>query len=117
MCATLSGSYSFASGVGGNAVTLSGGSATLPGSIVSNLTDFSISLWIKPTSLDAWARAFDFGTGTSNYMFFTPKAGTTGLPRFAINSGSGEQVVDSSIAIPINTPTMNAEQAPAKEEE
>jgi O-glycosyl hydrolase len=101
--ATLTGSYGFTTGVSGNAVNLTGGNASLPTGIVSALGDFTIAAWIKPTSIDSWARVFDFGTGTSNYMFFTPKTSDTSLPRFAITTGSGEQTINSSVAISAST--------------
>jgi rhamnogalacturonan endolyase len=82
----LVGSASFASGVGGNALNLSGGSATLPTGIVSGLTDFTIAAWINPSAISTWARVFDFGAGTSNYMFLTTSSGT-GL-RFAIRTSA-----------------------------
>lgn len=101
--ATLSGTYSFTAGVNSNAVNLNGGYASLPTGIVSTLGDFTIATWARPSSIDAWSRLFDFGTGQSNYMHFTPKAGSTNLPRFAITTGSGEQLIDSSTALSVNT--------------
>ncbi|TWT76958.1 hypothetical protein Pla123a_23830 [Posidoniimonas polymericola] len=99
--ASLTGAYSFSEGRIDNALDLSGGYATLPAGIVSGLDDFTISTWVKLDSLDNWERVFDFGDDTSNYMFLTPQA-STGRPRFAIRTPSiGEQVVDSSVAMPI----------------
>ena len=100
--ATLTGSYGFTTGVNSNAVNLTGGYASLPTGIVSTLGDFTIATWIKPSSIDTWSRLFDFGTGTSNYMFFTPKTGDTSLPRFTITTGSGDQTINSSVAISTN---------------
>ncbi len=101
--AALNGSYSFASGVSGNALSLSGGYASLPAGIVSSLNDFTISTWVKLSSLSSGSRIFDFGTGTSVYMYLTPQAIGTNLPRFAITTGGagGEQQVNSSTAIPV----------------
>jgi hypothetical protein len=104
--ATLTGAAAFAAGTSGNALGLSGGSASLPAGVVSSLTgDFTIATWVKLNSIDTWSRIFDFGTGTGVYMFVTPAAGGTNLPRFAITTGSsgGEQVVNSSTAIATNT--------------
>jgi O-glycosyl hydrolase len=101
--ATLTGSYGFTTGFNGNAVNFTGGYASLPTGIVGALGDFTIAAWIKPTTIDSWARVFDFGAGTSNYMFFTPKASDTSLPRFAITTGSGEQQINSSAAISSGT--------------
>ena len=101
--ASLSGTYSFTSGVSGNALSLSGGYAALPAGIVAGLNDFTLSAWVKLSSLNTGERIFDFGTGTSVYMYLTPQASGTNLPRFAITtSGSGgEQQVNSSTAISV----------------
>jgi hypothetical protein len=75
---------------------------TLPAGVVSGLTDCTISAWVKAGSLATWGRVFDFGTGTNNYLFLTLNA-PTGRPRVAIRvPDSGEQVIDSSIAFPLN---------------
>ncbi len=74
---TLTGSYAFGTGVIGNALALSGGYAALPTGIVSTLSNFTIAAWINVGTLTNWERIFDFGTGTTNYMFLTPDAGTT----------------------------------------
>jgi hypothetical protein len=98
----------FASGgTSGNALTLTGGQATLPNGIVSSVTgDCTIATWVKLGSVDTWSRIFDFGSGTGSYMFLTPAAGGTNRPRFGITTGGGgapEQLVDSSVAIGTNT--------------
>ena len=105
--ASLSGTYSFGTGISGNSLQLSGGGyASLPTGIVSSLTNFTIAAWVEMATTN-WARIFDFGTGTSDYMFLTASAAGTNLPRFAITtSGNGagaEQQINSSIAIPANT--------------
>lgn len=97
--ANLTGSYNFSSGQLNNALNLTDGYATLPTGIMSELDDFTIVTWIKPSSLDTWARIFDFGDDTTNYMFLTTES-STGRPRFAIRTPSiGEQRVDSSVSI------------------
>jgi hypothetical protein len=90
---TASGSASFAAGVSGNSLHLTGGAATLPNSIVSALNDFTIAAWVKVDTLANWARLFDFGSGTTSYMFLTSRAGATGNPlRFAITTaGNGSE--------------------------
>ena len=46
-----------------------------------------------------WTRIFDFGSGTSTYMFLTPKNGSSKI-RFAIkNNGSNEQIIDGLSAL------------------
>jgi len=50
----------------------------------------------------SWQRIFDFGTGTTNYMFLTPRQGTTGAMRFAIRTATvGEQIVNAPAALPL----------------
>jgi autotransporter-associated beta strand protein len=74
--------------------------ATVPAGVVSTLTDFTISAWVKPDALSTWARIFDFGSGTSTYMYLAPK-GSTGFPRFAIKGGGlAEQGINATAAIP-----------------
>ncbi len=84
--ATLRGGVTFAKGLRGNAVTLSGNSqyVSLPDGIVSGLTACSISAWVYLNDAPAHAHLFDFGTGTSTYMFFSP-GGT--MSQFAITTG------------------------------
>lgn len=57
----------------------------LPNNLTAGLTDFTISLWIKPEASDTWARIFDFGKGTNINMFLTTNAGGSGL-RFAFKN-------------------------------
>ncbi len=79
--------------------------ATLPAGIASGLTDFTISTWVKVNAFATWQRIFDFGTGTTNYMFLsTQGAAGAGRPRFAIRTPSvNEQGIDSSIALVAGT--------------
>jgi hypothetical protein len=90
----------------GNAVQLSGNGeyVSLPNGIVSGLHDFTISAWVNPSANTAWSRVFDFGTGTSNYMFLTLSAGGGPL-RFAITtSGNGaEQQLNGPGTLPLST--------------
>ena len=92
-----------ANGAIGSGVTVGGGYATVPNGIVSGLTDLTISSWVKPTATNQWARLFDFGTGTTKYMFLAPTAGD-GFLRFAAtnNGGGSEQTVTTSTAIANN---------------
>lgn len=102
----------WSSGVGrvpgrfGNAVRLNGpttnGYVQLPRGIVNDLTDFTIAAWVKPASIDTWARVFDFGDGPPVNMFLTVSAGST--PRFAITtSGNGnEERLNAPSPLPTN---------------
>lgn len=74
---------------------------TLPTGIVSTLTDFTISTWVNISTMNTWSRIFDFGTGTSYYMFLCPRAASaTGTVRFAFKNGGAEQVINGKSALP-----------------
>jgi alpha-D-xyloside xylohydrolase len=89
-------------GKGGNAVSLNGSNqyVALPTSTVAALNNFTISAWVNLSAANTWSRVFDFGSGTTSYMFLTPKNGN-GVVHFAItNSGnSGEQSIDGQAAL------------------
>ncbi len=101
---TLTGAYSYVAGKAGNALSLTGGTGNLPAGIVTGLNDFTIGSWVYLTSNPSWARIFDFGTGTSSYMFLTNNPGGTAQLRFAIttNGNAGEQLITAP-AISLNT--------------
>ncbi|GIH18032.1 beta-L-arabinofuranosidase domain-containing protein [Rugosimonospora africana] len=75
---------------------------TLPVGIVNGLTDFTIATWVNPATVSTWSRIFDFGTGTTRYMFLTVSAGSA--PRFAITTsgGGGEQQLTGTSRLPAN---------------
>jgi hypothetical protein len=77
---------------------------SVPNGVVSGLHDFTVSAWVNPASNDAWARLFDFGTGTNDYMFLTGNAGG-GPIRFSIttNGGGAEQQINGTSQLPTNT--------------
>ena len=47
---------------------------TLPAGVV-DIDDMTIAAWVYWDSGDRWQRIFDFGTGTSQYMFLSPRSG------------------------------------------
>ena len=74
---------------------------TLPAGIVGAHNDFTLAVWVKPSAVTDWSRVLDFGTGTNNYLFLTPRAGTTGAVRFAIRTPSiPEQVINGTAPLP-----------------
>ncbi len=101
--AALTGGTSWVAGHAGNALGLNGSNAyaSLPSGIVSGLNDFTIATWVKVNSNSDWARIFDFGTGTTNYMFLTADAGGTPGLRFAITTGGNgsEQQIGVNTAL------------------
>jgi autotransporter-associated beta strand protein len=59
---------------------------------------FTFAAWVYWNGGGNWQRLFDFGNDTSHYLFLTPSSGSTTL-RFAINNGSGEQIVERAGAL------------------
>ena len=92
----------FVTGKVGQAVDINGGTqyVSLPTGIVSGLTNFTISTWVKLDTTAAWRRIFDFGNSTTVNMFLVPTAGST--IRFAITTGGNgaEQQINGTAALP-----------------
>jgi fibronectin type 3 domain-containing protein len=100
-------SPTWVSGQFNNAINLTNTSSqyvTMPTGVVTGVTDFTVSTWVKMTSLATWARLFDIGTGTNNYMFLAPQGPTANRMRFAIRTATvGEQIINSSVNTPVGT--------------
>jgi fibronectin type 3 domain-containing protein len=99
--ATLLGSPTFSPGVFGNTLNLPATAAQyarLPSGVTGGLTDFTVSTWIKVNAFANWQRIFDFGSGTTNYMFLTTQyAGSAAKLRFGIRTPSvAEQTVSGN---------------------
>jgi fibronectin type 3 domain-containing protein len=77
---------------------------TLPTGIVAGQTAITLSAWVYLNSNSTWARIFDFGTGTSNYMFLAPVGGSN-VVRFAITTagGNNEQQINGTAPLPTGT--------------
>lgn len=78
---------------------------TFPTGFLSQISNTTINFWFYWTDNQSWSRVFDFGTGTTKYMFFTPKNGNSFTPRFAItdNFSSSERQITSNSGIATNT--------------
>ena len=104
--AILKGAAKFATGKVGQAVQLSGGAVSGDyvqlSSRLGDSTDFTFGAWVYWNGGSNWQRIFDLGNGTGSYMFLSPASGS-GFLRFAINSGAGEQQLNHTAALPINT--------------
>lgn len=76
---------------------------TLPSGFLSSYTAATISVWVYWTGTETWSRIFDFGTGTTYYMFLTPKS-SAGTTRFAITTsgGAGEQLLSAPSVLTAN---------------
>jgi autotransporter-associated beta strand protein len=90
----------YTDGPRGRAVVLDGTNnfVQLPGTI-GNSASFSFAGWVYWNGGGNWQRIFDFGSDTSHYLFLTPRSGS-GTFRFAINTGSGEQLLQTAGALP-----------------
>jgi fibronectin type 3 domain-containing protein len=101
--ATLVNAPTWTTGKSGNGIDLVSTSsqyAALPEGVVNGLTTCTISAWVYPVSVSNWQRIFDFGTGTTNYMFLTPSAG--GYIRFAIRTPAiNEQIINSTTVLSV----------------
>ena len=98
---TLRNGPTWVAGTNGNAVNLNSSASnyvSLSTGVVNGLSDFTIAAWVNLNSVATWSRIFDFGSGTANYMFLSLMGGS-GV-RFAINTGSGEQQINGTNALP-----------------
>lgn len=97
--AQSSGNISYSDGMMGKSVYFSNNSyLMLPSGIVSDLTDFTISAWVRPDEIASWARVFDFGTSNSNYMFLTLTNGSQTAFAMTTNGANGEQKITAPVA-------------------
>jgi hypothetical protein len=73
----------------------------MPNDFTTSVTDFTVATWVKVDNPRGWARIFDFGANTSNYMFLCPNQGSaTGNVRFAIRTTAiGEQQLNAPSAL------------------
>jgi hypothetical protein len=102
---TISGDVGYESGPSGNAMIFNGTNAyvTLPiGPLIATLSDTTIATNVFFSNTGGnWQRIFDFGSSTTNYMFLTPRMGTTGAMRFAIRTVAvTERIVNAPATLP-----------------
>ncbi|HLH52845.1 MAG TPA: LamG-like jellyroll fold domain-containing protein [Verrucomicrobiae bacterium] len=79
-----------------HAIVLDGANAyvQLPANI-AKINAFTFAAWVQWNGGANWQRIFDFGNDTSHYLFLTPSS-ASGTLRFAINNGSGEQILETA---------------------
>ncbi|HNS22656.1 MAG TPA: discoidin domain-containing protein [Sedimentisphaerales bacterium] len=67
------------------------------GPAIATMTDMTVATHVNfGGGSGSWQRIFDFGSGTSAYVFLCPRQGTSGTMRFAIRTATvGEQIVNS----------------------
>jgi hypothetical protein len=102
---TTSGNIGYEDGPAGKAMIFNGTNAyvTLPiGPLLATLTDTTVATNVYFANTGGgWQRIFDFGSGTTVYMFLCPRQGTTGTMRFAIRTAAvNEQIVNAPATLP-----------------
>jgi DUF1680 family protein len=77
--------------IANGALVLNGGGAylALPANLVTGYTAITVEAWVTDNGSSPWARIFDFGNGTSDYMFLSLPAGTGNLRGAYTTSGAG----------------------------
>ena len=71
-----------------SALGLNGGFTQIPSGIYFNSPMFTVSVWIYPSSVGAFARVFDFGNGNSDNIVLTQAYGLDLKPCFQFIQGS-----------------------------
>ena len=74
---TLVNGATWAAGNSSNAVSLNGTSqyVSIPSGVISSYSTMTITAWVNLNTVSNWMRIFDFGTGTTNYMYLRRKTG------------------------------------------
>ncbi|MBK1834939.1 LamG-like jellyroll fold domain-containing protein [Roseibacillus ishigakijimensis] len=100
---TASGEATFAPGAEGQALAFDGSETylTLPNGLVAS-DELTIATWVYWEGSSTWQRIFDFGSGTNQYLFLTPKAGGSELIRFAIKNGGNEEHLEARSVLRTN---------------
>jgi hypothetical protein len=103
MWSTLTGSPTIVAGKIGNALQFDGVDdyVRMPTTFIQKLSEFSVSLWVNPTAVTSWARLFDFGQDTNNYMMLTISNGS-GLT-FEIRTSNATQTITTGRILPLAT--------------
>jgi hypothetical protein len=76
--------------------------ATLPiGTLMSTLSDITVATWSNYSGTGGgWQRLFDFGSGTTVYLFLTPNMASNQM-RVALRTAAvGEQIITASRGLP-----------------
>jgi hypothetical protein len=96
---TLASSASLTTGKEGSGLNLTGESSSylnLKNGVVQDLTDFTIATWFNWGIKNNWQRIFDFGNGTDEYMFLTPRNGANQL-QFSMKYNGVEQSLTAPV--------------------
>jgi hypothetical protein len=96
--ASVYGSIVYGTGkVGSNALTLNGSNSFLQlPSTIANCKDMTISTWVYWNGITTGQRIFDFGNGSNEYLYLTPRAALAGM-RFGIKNNGTEQQLNTTV--------------------
>jgi len=99
--ATINGAATYGAGRIGTGSIILDGSTNYVGlpPTVGNFPQITVAGWFYWNGGSAWQRLFDFGNGTSQYMFLTASS-SAGTMRFGIANGGAEQDLNASTALP-----------------
>lgn len=88
---TATGSPTYTTGRINQAINLDGTDdfVTLPAGVATT-DEITIAAWFWRDSTAGWQRLFDFGTGTDQYMFLSPRSGSSNI-HFGIKNNGAEQ--------------------------
>lgn len=93
------GAVAYVGGVNGNAAYLKNDAyLSLIDAPLAGAADFTVAAWVKPDKVTAWQRVFDFGTGTSKYMFLTLTNGTNTVFAITTNGADNEQKITAPVS-------------------
>ena len=65
---------------------------------LGSMKEMTFSAWVYWSDNSSWQRILDFGSGTDEYFFLTPNAGSK--MRFAIKNGGAEQILEATKKFP-----------------
>ena len=99
---TAFGSPGYVAGKIGQAIDLDGADdyVDLPDPL-GRTRDLTVATWVNWDGGSDWQRVFDFGTGTYQYLFLTPKAGGGGM-RLALK----DAINGKNLEYQVNAPTL-----------
>ncbi|MFG1643217.1 beta-L-arabinofuranosidase domain-containing protein [Amycolatopsis sp. NPDC049252] len=77
------------------------GHVRLAPGLPANLTELTVSMWVRADTIVTSARVFDLGFNAQSYLFLTPRTGL-GVARCAMKLGGmeTEDFVDAAVALP-----------------
>jgi len=83
--------------VGTNAITLNGSTSFLQLPVnVANLSEMTIATWVYWNGITTGQRIFDFGNGSNESMYLSPRVALAGM-RFGIKNNGTEQVLNATV--------------------